>query len=88
MLLCTLPVPISTLLCPAAPGCGTVQPCHLLWAMAADPRVSYNPLRQDPLDKWTPVTAAEVREPPLVWLLQQCPETLPRPAAVYEQVRG
>ena len=32
------------------------------------------------------MAAAEVREPPLVWLLQQCSETLPRPAAVYEQV--
>eukprot|EP00198_Chlamydomonas_reinhardtii_P004523 XP_001693859.1 predicted protein [Chlamydomonas reinhardtii] len=64
-------------------GCDKVQPCHLLWALAADPRLSYSPLRTDPLDGR--VAAAEVREPPLVWLLQQCSETLPRPAAVYEQ---
>ncbi|KAG2443190.1 hypothetical protein HYH02_009267 [Chlamydomonas schloesseri] len=65
-------------------GCDQVQPCHLLWALAADPRTCYSALLADPLDGR--VAAAEVREPPLVWLLQRCPEALPRPAAVYEQV--
>ncbi|KAG2432443.1 hypothetical protein HXX76_008789 [Chlamydomonas incerta] len=52
-------------------GCSTVQPCHLLWALVADTRVSYSPLRTDPLDEG--VAAAAVREPPLAWLLQQAP---------------
>ncbi|KAG2443496.1 hypothetical protein HXX76_001849 [Chlamydomonas incerta] len=67
-------------------GCDAVQPCHLLWALTADPRDSYSRLRADPLDEC--VAAAEVREPPLVWLLQlrYLRLELPRPAATYEQL--
>ena len=62
-----------------------MQLCHLLWALVADPRVSYSPLRTDPLDRR--VAAAEVGEPSLVWLLQQA-TWLPHPARaeVYQQV--
>ncbi|KAG2443491.1 hypothetical protein HXX76_001844 [Chlamydomonas incerta] len=68
-------------------GCDAVQPCHLLWALAADLRDSSNPLRTDPLDEHTRATA--VGQPLLMSLLQECRyEELPRPAATYEQLLG
>ncbi|KAG2443493.1 hypothetical protein HXX76_001846 [Chlamydomonas incerta] len=57
-------------------GCDTVRPCHLLWALAADPCESY-------------MGGATVAEPPLMSLLQaRRYEELPRPAATYEQLLG
>ncbi|KAG2454003.1 hypothetical protein HYH02_001046 [Chlamydomonas schloesseri] len=67
-------------------GFDTVQPCHLLWVMAVDPRTCYSPLRSDPLFDGCAV-AVEVWVPPLVWLLERA-EGLTRPARVYEQLQG
>ncbi|KAG2454004.1 hypothetical protein HYH02_001047 [Chlamydomonas schloesseri] len=67
-------------------GCDMVQPCHLLWALAADPRAHYSAGRTDPLSDGC-VVAAEEWVPPLVWLLERA-EGLTRPARVYEQDGG
>ncbi|KAG2450794.1 hypothetical protein HYH02_004631 [Chlamydomonas schloesseri] len=65
-------------------GCDMVQPCHLLWALAADPRVGYSSLRTDPLD--SRVLPAVEWAPPLVGLLEAAAEALLSPAAVYDQL--
>ncbi|KAG2438182.1 hypothetical protein HXX76_005788 [Chlamydomonas incerta] len=66
-------------------GCDTVQPCHLLWALAADPLARYSPLRTDPLDRR--VVAAVEWAPPLMGLLERA-EALTWPAMAYDRLLG
>ncbi|PNH09875.1 hypothetical protein TSOC_003478 [Tetrabaena socialis] len=61
-------------------GRSSVLPCHLLWALSADPRVAYSQDRRDPLDP------ADWR-PPLVGLMQAA-VGLKQPAQRYRQLLG
>ncbi|PNH12667.1 hypothetical protein TSOC_000355 [Tetrabaena socialis] len=65
-------------------GHDCVLPCHLLWALSADPRVAYSRDRRDPLDP--AVRPWQDWRPPLVGLLEEA--GLERPAALYEQLLG
>ncbi|PNH10599.1 hypothetical protein TSOC_002637 [Tetrabaena socialis] len=69
-------------------GHSSVLPCHLLWALSADPRVAYSRDRRDPLDP--AVRPWQDWRPPLVGLLEEAAglKLLERPAPLYEQLLG
>ncbi|PNH07572.1 hypothetical protein TSOC_005962 [Tetrabaena socialis] len=66
-------------------GHNSVLPCHLLWALPADPRVAYSWDRRDPLDP--AVQPWQDWRPPLVGLMEAAVglKLLERAALVYEQ---
>ncbi|PNH07573.1 hypothetical protein TSOC_005961, partial [Tetrabaena socialis] len=69
-------------------GHDSVLPCHLLWALSADPRVAYSWDRRDPLDP--AVQPWQDWRPPLVGLMEAAVglKLLERPAPLYEQLLG